>query len=29
LSELLDKRNLPETGNNDDLVERLVEADSK
>ena len=29
LSDLLDKRNLPKTGNVDDLVERLVEADSK
>ena len=29
LSDLLDKRNLPKTGNVDELVERLVEADSK
>ena len=29
LSDLLDKPNLPKTGNNDELVERLVEADSK
>ena len=29
MSDLLDKRNLPKTGNVDELVERLVEADSK
>jgi SAP domain len=29
LSDLLGKRNLPKTGNVDELVERLVEADSK
>jgi len=29
LSDLLDKRDLPKTGNVDELVERLVEADSK
>jgi hypothetical protein len=29
LSDLLDQRNLPKTGNVDELVERLVEADSK
>ena len=29
LSDLLDKRDLPKTGNADELVERLVEADSK
>ena len=29
LSDLLDQRHLPETGNVDELVERLVEADSK
>jgi hypothetical protein len=29
LSELLDQRQLPKTGNVDELVERLVEADSK
>jgi hypothetical protein len=29
LSDLLDKRNLPKTGNVDELVERLVQADSK
>src|SRR5580692_4634391 len=29
LSDLLDKRNLPKTGNVDELIERLVEADSK
>jgi SAP domain len=29
LSDLLDKRNLPKTGTVDELVERLVEADSK
>jgi hypothetical protein len=29
LSDLLDKRNLPKTGNVEELVERLVEADSK
>ena len=29
LSDLLDKRNLAKTGNVDELVERLVEADSK
>ena len=29
LSDLLDKRDLPKTGNVDDLIERLVEADSK
>ena len=29
LSDLLDRRNLPKTGNVDELVERLVEADSK
>jgi hypothetical protein len=29
LSDLLDKRNLPKSGNVDELVERLVEADSK
>ena len=29
LSDQLDKRNLPKTGNVDELVERLVEADSK
>src|ERR1700750_1277190 len=29
LSDRLDKRNLPKTGNVDELVERLVEADSK
>jgi len=29
LSDLLDKRNLPKTGNIDELIERLVEADSK
>jgi SAP domain len=29
LSDLLDKRNLPKTGNVDELVERLVEADGK
>ena len=29
LSDLLDKRHLPKTGNVDELVERLVEADGK
>ena len=29
LSDLLDKRDLPKTGNVDELIERLVEADSK
>jgi hypothetical protein len=29
LSDLLDQRDLPKTGNVDELVERLVEADSK
>ena len=29
LSDLLDQRHLPKTGNVDELVERLVEADSK
>jgi hypothetical protein len=29
LSDRLDQRNLPKTGNVDELVERLVEADSK
>jgi hypothetical protein len=29
LSDQLDRRNLPKTGNVDELVERLVEADSK
>jgi hypothetical protein len=29
LSDLLDKRNLPKTGNVDELVERLVESDGK
>ena len=29
LSDLLDKRNLPKTDNVDELIERLVEADSK
>ena len=29
LSHLLDQRNLPKTGNVDELVERLAEADSK
>jgi hypothetical protein len=29
LNDLLDQRNLPKTGNVDELVERLVEADSK
>ena len=29
LSDLLDRRNLPKTGNVDELIERLVEADSK
>ncbi len=29
LSDLLDKRDLPKTGNVDELLERLVEADSK
>ena len=29
LSELLAKRNLPKTGNIDELIERLVEADSR
>ncbi|HEY1002554.1 MAG TPA: SAP domain-containing protein [Streptosporangiaceae bacterium] len=29
LSDLLDQRHLPKTGNIDELVERLVEADSK
>jgi hypothetical protein len=29
LSDLLDQRNLPKTGNVDELVERLAEADSK
>jgi len=29
LSDLLDQRNLPKTGNVDELVERLVEADGK
>ena len=29
LSDLLDQRNLPKTGNVDELAERLVEADSK
>src|ERR1700760_4207170 len=29
LSDLLDKRGLPKTGNVDELIERLVEADSK
>jgi hypothetical protein len=29
LSDLLDKRDLPKTGTVDELVERLVEADSK
>jgi hypothetical protein len=29
LSDMLDKRNLPKTGNVDELVERLVESDSK
>ena len=29
LSDRLDQRNLPKTGNADELVERLVEADSK
>jgi hypothetical protein len=29
LSDLLDKRNLAKTGNVDELIERLVEADSK
>ena len=29
LSDQLDKRDLPKTGNVDELVERLVEADSK
>jgi hypothetical protein len=29
LGDLLDRRNLPKTGNVDELVERLVEADSK
>jgi hypothetical protein len=29
LSDLLDRRDLPKTGNVDELVERLVEADSK
>ena len=29
LSDLLDKRNLPKTGNVDELIERLVEADGK
>jgi len=29
LSDLLDQRNLPKTGNVDELIERLVEADSK
>ena len=29
LSDLLAKRNLPKTGNIDELIERLVEADSR
>ena len=29
LSDQLDQRNLPKTGNVDELVERLIEADSK
>ena len=29
LSDLLDKRDLPKTGTSDELIERLVEADSK
>jgi SAP domain len=29
LSDLLDQRDLPKSGNVDELVERLVEADSK
>lgn len=29
LSDLLDRRNLPKTGNVDELIERLVEADTK
>jgi hypothetical protein len=29
LSDLLDRRNLPKTGNVDELIERLVEADGK
>ena len=29
LGDLLDRRNLPKTGNVDELIERLVEADSK
>jgi hypothetical protein len=29
LSDLLDQRNLPKTGNVDELIERLVEADTK
>jgi hypothetical protein len=29
LGVLLDRRNLPKTGNVDELIERLVEADSK
>jgi hypothetical protein len=29
LSDQLDQRHLPKTGNVDELVERLVEADSK
>ena len=29
LNDLLDKRDLPKTGNVDELIERLVEADSK
>jgi hypothetical protein len=29
LSDLLGKRDLPKTGTNDELIERLVEADNK
>ena len=29
LSDQLDRRNLPKTGNVDELIERLVEADNK